>query len=71
LRLDGSEILDITGIAAGLSPHADLQLKIRRKSGKEETLGLLVRLDTKREVDYFRHGGQLHYVLRDRLEKTA
>ena len=71
LGLDGSEVLDIAGIATGLSPRASLKLKIRRKDGKEETLDLLVRLDTKRELEYFRHGGQLHFVVRDRLEKTA
>ncbi len=71
LGLDGSEVLDIAGIATGLSPRAYVKLKIRRKHGKEETLDLLVRLDTKREVAYYCHGGQLHYVLRDRLEKAA
>ena len=31
----------------------------------------IARLDTRREVEYYRHGGQLHYVVRDRLEKAA
>jgi aconitate hydratase len=71
LGLDGSEVLDITGIATGLSPRADVKLTIQRKDGKEVPLDLLVRLDTKRELEYYRHGGQLHYVVRDRLEKAA
>ena len=71
LQLDGSEVLDITGIATGLSPRANMKMKMRRKDGKEETLNLLARLDTKREVEYYRHGGQLHYVVRNRLEKAA
>ena len=41
------------------------------KDGKHTTLDLLVRLDTRREVEYYRHGGQLHFVVRDRLEKVA
>jgi aconitate hydratase len=71
LKLDGSEVLDIIGIATGLSPRAGLKLKIRRTDGKEETLDLLARLDTKRELAYYRHGGQLHYVVRNRLENAA
>jgi len=71
LGLDGSETMDITGIAEGLSPKASVQLKIRRKNGKTDSVSLLVRLDTKREVEYYRHGGQLHYVVRNRLEKAA
>jgi aconitate hydratase len=71
LRLDGSEVLDVTGIASGLSPRANLKLEIRRKDGKEETLDLLARIDTRREIEYYQHGGQLHYVVRSRLEKAA
>ena len=71
LGLDGSEVLDINGIASGLSPRAIVKLKIRGKDGKEASLDLLVRLDTRREVEYYRNGGQLHYVLRDRLTKEA
>jgi len=71
LGLDGSEVLDISGIASGLAPRATVKLKILRKDGNATTLDLLVRLDTRREVEYYRHGGQLHYVVRDRLEKAA
>jgi aconitate hydratase len=62
--------MDITGVAEGLSPRASVQLKILRENGKSETISLLARLDTKREVEYYRHGGQLHFVVRDRLEKA-
>jgi aconitate hydratase len=71
LGLDGSEVMDVTGIATGLAPRATVKLKISRTNGNPETIDLLVRLDTKREVEYYRHGGQLHYVVRDRLEKAA
>jgi aconitate hydratase len=70
LGLDGSEVLDITGIATGLAPRSSVSLTIK-KNRKTETVDLLVRLDTRREVEYYRNGGQLHFVLRDRLEKAA
>ena len=71
LGLDGSEVMDVTGIATGLAPRATVTLKISRKHGNPETIDLLVRLDTRREVEYYRHGGQLHYVVRDRLAQAA
>ncbi|MGH8765349.1 MAG: hypothetical protein ACRET8_06495 [Burkholderiales bacterium] len=71
LALDGSETMDLTGIAGGLSARASVQLRIQRTNGKSETLPLLARLDTNREVEYYRNGGQLHYVVRNRLEKAA
>src|SRR5688572_16980200 len=71
LKLDGSELFDIKGIRGDMPPRAELDCTITRADGRRDTLKLLVRLDTKREVEYFRHGGQLHYVVRDRLEKAA
>ena len=52
-------------------PRCEVECTITRADGRKETLKLLVRLDTRREVEYYRHGGQLHYVVRDRLEKAA
>jgi aconitate hydratase len=66
LGLDGSETVDVSGIGAGLSPRCEVECKIG-----VHKLNLLVRLDTKRELEYYRHGGQLHFVVRDRLEKIA
>ena len=70
LQLDGSEVFNVAGIA-GIAPRSDLDCTILRKDGRKDSLKLLARLDTRREVEYYRHGGQLHYVLRDRLEKAA
>jgi aconitate hydratase len=64
LGLDGSEVLDIEGVAAGLRPGQDVKCTIRRADGASETITLRSRIDTLDEVDYFRHGGILHYVLR-------
>ena len=70
LKLDGSEIFHIAGIE-GIAARSELDCAITRKDGRKESIKLLARLDTRREVEYFRHGGQLHYVVRDRLEKAA
>jgi aconitate hydratase len=71
LELDGSELFDIRGIRGDMAARSEVECTITRAGGRRDTLKLLVRLDTKREVEYFRHGGQLHYVVRDRLEKAA
>ena len=44
---------------------------ITRADGRRETLRLLSRLDTRRDVDYFRHGGLLHHVVRHRLTREV
>ena len=64
LKLDGSETFDIKGIRDGIKPRMDVDFVIRRADGSEETIQLLCRIDTLDEVDYYRHGGILHYVLR-------
>ncbi len=68
LRLDGSELFDIAGIASGLKPRAELAGKITRADGKSETVPLLCRIDTVDELEYFRHGGILQYVLRHMMQ---
>jgi len=63
LKLDGSEMLDIEGLAR-LRPRMDLTLVIHRADGSEERVAVMCRVDTADEVEYYRHGGILHYVLR-------
>ena len=65
LKLDGSETIDITGIAGGIKPGMDVKAKITRKDGKSENVTLKCRIDTLDEVEYFKNGGILHYVLRN------
>jgi aconitate hydratase len=67
LGLDGSETIDVTGIAAGLKPRIDLTLKITKKDGTTQEVPVLCRVDTLDELDYYRHGGILQYVLRSLL----
>ncbi|MFM2043494.1 MAG: aconitate hydratase 1 [Pseudomonadota bacterium] len=64
LKLDGTETFDITGVEAGLKPRMDLTMTITRADGTVDTVDLLCRIDTLDEVDYYKHGGILQYVLR-------
>ncbi|PZP54851.1 MAG: aconitate hydratase AcnA [Micavibrio aeruginosavorus] len=65
LNLVGDETIAITGFEEGLKPLMDVKLTITRKDGKTEEHLLYCRIDTLDEVDYFKHGGVLNYVLRD------
>ncbi|MGA1628470.1 MAG: aconitate hydratase, partial [Aquiluna sp.] len=64
LGLDGTESFDLN-IPANLAPQQDLELLVTRKNGEQFRVTLLCRIDTPIEVDYFRHGGILPYVLRE------
>jgi aconitate hydratase len=64
LRLDGTETYDVGGIARGLSPRQQTTLTVRRANGLVEKVPVTVRIDTPIEVDYYRHGGILPFVLR-------
>jgi aconitate hydratase len=68
LKLDGSEIIDISGIAAGLTPRMDVACRITRADGSSEDIALLCRIDTLDEVEYYRNGGILQYVLRNMMK---
>ena len=67
LGLDGSERFTIAGLAGGLAPRAALDCTIAYADGRSVSVRLTARLDTQREVDYYRHGGILHYATRQRL----
>ena len=69
LNLTGEESFDITGIDDKLRPQQDVTLTIHRKDGSTEHVPLLLRIDTPIEVDYYRHGGILPYVLRELVSK--
>jgi aconitate hydratase len=67
LRLDGSETFSLLGIGQNLKPRQAVDLGIGRKDGSRETVPLILRIDTPIEVDYYRNGGILPFVLRDIL----
>ncbi|WP_085695284.1 MULTISPECIES: aconitate hydratase AcnA [unclassified Pseudomonas] len=65
LNLTGRETLDIQGLSgAELTPRMNLTLVITREDGRQEKVEVLCRIDTLNEVEYFKSGGILHYVLR-------
>ncbi|BBP75790.1 aconitate hydratase AcnA [Pseudomonas gingeri NCPPB 3146 = LMG 5327] len=65
LRLTGKETLSISGLSgAELQPRMNLQLTLTREDGSQEKVDVLCRIDTLNEVEYFKAGGILHYVLR-------
>lgn len=64
LKLDGTEVFDITGIDGTIQPRQDVTVTITRADGSRETVTVLCRIDTADEVEYYRHGGILQYVLR-------
>jgi len=70
LKLDGTEVIDIEGVAGGIKPGMDVVCTIARKDGIKTKLNLRCRIDTLDEVEYFKSGGILQYVLRD-LAKAA
>ena len=64
LKLSGSETVNVMGIADGVTPDKKLQATVTYEDGSEKHITLLARIDTAGEAEYFRHGGILHYVLR-------
>jgi aconitate hydratase len=64
LKLTGNEVINIGGIADGLKPQEILQATITRTDGSVTPIKLLCRIDTPDELDYYRHGGILQYVMR-------
>ncbi|MEC5399692.1 aconitate hydratase AcnA [Uliginosibacterium sp. H1] len=65
LGLDGSETYAVLGVTDDLRPQQDLVLRITRADGRVQDIGVLCRIDTPIEVDYYRHGGILPFVLRE------
>jgi len=70
LGLKGDETIDILGLA-GIQPQQDLKLLITQADGRKVEITVKCRIDTAIEVDYYRHGGILPFVLREILEKAG
>jgi len=67
LSLDGSEVLDLLDISGVLRPQQNARLLIRRKNRETDAVSVILRMDTPIEVEYFKNGGILPYVLRQLL----
>ncbi|CAB3649921.1 Aconitate hydratase A [Paraburkholderia phenoliruptrix] len=67
LGITGEETYDIEGLGADFKPQQEVTLVIRGKDGSEKRVPVLLRIDTPIEVDYYKHGGILPFVLRSLL----
>ncbi|NIE73703.1 aconitate hydratase AcnA [Pantoea sp. Ap-967] len=68
LGLTGKEQIDVLGLdGAALKPGMNLTLRITREDGGQQDIEVLCRIDTLNEVEYFKAGGILHYVLRQMI----
>ena len=65
LGLDGSETFDVVGLSNDVKPRQKLTLRITRADGQMEEIPVVLRIDTPIEVEYYRHGGILPFVLRE------
>jgi aconitate hydratase len=69
LQLDGSEIFSITGLSDTIKPGQTATLEIEARGQSKRSVPLKLRIDTPIEIDYYRHGGILPFVLRQLLSK--
>ncbi len=69
-NLTGDETFDLVGISDNLKPQQDVTLTITRKDGSSQTVSLLLRIDTPIEVDYYKNGGILPFVLKELVSKA-
>ena len=67
LGLDGTEVSDVLGLSDAIVPRQDVMVRITRKDGSVVEQPVKLRIDTPIEVDYYRHGGILSFVLRQLL----
>ena len=64
LNLKGSELISIINIEKGVSPLDKVEIEIKYESGDIKKIKTLCRIDTKNELEYYKNGGILQYVLR-------
>ena len=67
LNITGNETYDLEGLENDIKPQQEVTLVIKRANGDTQKVKLLLRIDTPIEVDYYRHGGILPFVLRQLL----
>ncbi len=72
LKLDGTEAFDLVGLeGAEIVPQQDVTLVVRRTNGEAEEVPVTLRIDTPIEIDYYRHGGILPFVLRQLIAQQG
>src|SRR5438045_4380228 len=69
LGLEGSELFSISGLSDAVTPGQEVKLQIEGKDQQKRSLQVKLRIDTPIEIDYYRHGGILPFVLRQLLAR--
>ena len=67
LNLKGSELMSIIDIEKGINPSEEVAVEIKYASGEMKKIKTLCRIDTKNELEYYKNGGILQYVLRNMI----
>lgn len=70
LKLTGEETITIEGLAGDIQPRQTLTMTVTYADGSSTRCELISRIDTANEAVYFRHGGILHYVVREMLKSA-
>jgi len=67
LKLNGSELISVMDLKKGILPADHLKIEIKYQSGEIKKINVLCRIDTKNELEYYKNGGILQYVLRNMI----
>ena len=67
LNLKGSELISVLGLEKGINPGDHLEVEIKYATGDIKKIKMLCRIDTKNELEYYKNGGILQYVLRNMI----
>jgi aconitate hydratase len=67
LNITGTELITIVDIDKGVKPREEVSCEIKYKDGTSKTIKVLSRIDTANEVEYYKNGGILQYVLRNMI----
>jgi len=67
LKLQGSELISVLNIEKGIEPTGKVEVEIKYASGDIKKIKTLCRIDTKNEMEYYKNGGILQYVLRNMI----
>ena len=67
LKLDGSELFSIVDLEKGIDPRDEVDVEIKYVTGDIKRIKMLSRIDTKNELEYYKNGGILQYVLRNMI----
>ena len=67
LNLSGSELISVVDLEKGVNPNNFVNVSFKYKSGEIKKIKMLCRIDTKNELEYYKNGGILQYVLRNMI----